>query len=128
MRKYCYIQHPIKGKLKFNLYSFQEDALLEFKNNRYNIILKSRQMGISTLTAGYALWSMVFKEDFNVLVIATTQNTAKNLITKVRVMNSLLPNWLRITAEEDNRLSLRYTNGSQIKASSSSPDAATSTS
>ena len=126
MRKYCYIQHPIKGKLKFDLYSFQEDALLEFKNNRYNIILKSRQMGISTLTAGYALWSMVFKEDFNVLVIATTQNTAKNLITKVRVMNSLLPNWLRITAEEDNRLSLRYTNGSQIKASSSSPDAARS--
>ena len=126
MRKYCYIQHPMRGKIKFNLYKFQEESLTEIENNRYNVILKSRQMGISTLTAGYSLWSMVFNEDFNVLVIATTQNTAKNLVTKVRVMNELLPNWLKIKTAEDNRLSLRYSNGSQIKAVSSSPDAARS--
>jgi hypothetical protein len=126
MRKYCYIQHPMRGKIKFNLYKFQEDSLTEIESNRYNVILKSRQMGISTLTAGYSLWSMIFNEDFNVLVIATTQNTAKNLVTKVRVMNELLPNWLKIRTAEDNRLSLRYSNGSQIKAVSSSPDAARS--
>jgi len=126
MRKYCYIQHPMRGKIKFELYDFQEDALEQIKDNRYNVILKSRQMGISTLTAGYSLWAMVFQEDFNVLVIATTQNTAKNLITKVRVMNDLLPSWLKMKKEEDNRLSLRYANGSQIKAASSSPDAARS--
>ena len=126
MRKYCYIQHPMRGKIKFNLYKFQEDSLTEIESNRYNVILKSRQMGISTLTAGYSLWSMIFNEDFNVLVIATTQNTAKNLVTKVRVMNELLPNWLKIKTAEDNRLSLRYSNGSQIKAVSSSPDAARS--
>ena len=126
MRKYCYIQHPMRGKIKFNLYGFQEDSLRQIKENRYNVILKSRQMGISTLTAGYALWAMVFQEDFNVLVIATTQNTAKNLITKVRVMNDLLPSWLKNKSVEDNRLSLRYANGSQIKAASSSPDAARS--
>ena len=126
MRKYCYIQHPMRGKIKFNLYAFQEDSLRQIKHNRYNVILKSRQMGISTLTAGYALWAMVFQEDFNVLVIATTQNTAKNLITKVRVMNDLLPSWLKNKSVEDNRLSLRYANGSQIKAASSSPDAARS--
>ena len=126
MKKYCYIQHPMRGKIKFDLYKFQEESLTEIESNRYNVILKSRQMGISTLTAGYSLWSMVFNEDFNVLVIATTQNTAKNLVTKVRVMNELLPNWLKIKTAEDNRLSLRYSNGSQIKAVSSSPDAARS--
>ena len=61
MRKYCTIQHPKKGKIKFDLYPFQEDVLNEFKDNRYNIILKSRQLGISTLTAGHALWTMLFK-------------------------------------------------------------------
>lgn len=123
MKKYCYIQHPQRGKILFNLFPFQEKSLTEFKNFDYNIILKSRQLGISTLTAGYALWSMIFNEDFNVLVIATKQDVAKNLVTKVRVMHHYLPSWLKTDSVEDNRLSLRYANGSQIKAISSSPDA-----
>ena len=116
MRKYCVIQHPTKGKMLFNLYPFQEKSLTQLKENRYNIILKSRQLGISTLTAGYALWKMIFRSDFNVLVIATKQDVAKNLVTKVRVMNENLPNWLKGKTLEDNKLSLRYANGSQIKA------------
>lgn len=123
MRKYCMIQHPVRGKIKFDLYPFQEDSLLQFKDHDYNIILKSRQLGISTLTAGYSLWSMIFNEDFNCLVIAIKQDTAKNLVTKVRVMHDFLPSWLRPGVVEDNKLSLRLKNGSQVKAVSSSPDA-----
>jgi len=123
MRKYCIIQHPTRGKMLFNLYPFQEKSLDQLKDNRYNIILKSRQLGISTLTAGYALWKMIFRSDFNVLVIATKQDVAKNLVTKVRVMNENLPNWLKGKTLEDNKLSLRYANGSQIKAISSKGDA-----
>lgn len=123
MRKYCYIQHPTKGKILFNLFDFQERSLVELKNNDYNIILKSRQLGISTLTAGYALWSMTFNNDFNTLVIATKQEVAKNLVTKVRVMHHYLPSWLKNSASEDNKLSLRFENGSQIKAISSGGDA-----
>ena len=51
MKKYCKIQHPTKGKIKFDLYDFQEAMLTDFKENQYNIILKSRQLGISTLSA-----------------------------------------------------------------------------
>ena len=123
MRKYCIIQHPTRGKMYFNLYPFQEDSLTRISQNRYTVILKSRQLGISTLTAGYALWRMIFKEDFNVLVIATKQDVAKNLVTKVRVMHDNLPAWLKGRALEDNKLSLRFKNGSQIKAISSKGDA-----
>ena len=70
MRKYCTIQHPTKGKVKFDLYPYQERCLTEFKENRYNIILKARQLGISTLSAGYSLWLMLFHNDKNILVIA----------------------------------------------------------
>ena len=38
MRKYCIIQHPTKGKMYFNLYPFQEDALEQLKDNRYNLV------------------------------------------------------------------------------------------
>jgi hypothetical protein len=126
MKKYCMIQHPIRGKIPFELYDFQEKSVKEFKDNRFNIILKSRQLGISTLTAGYSLWMMTFFQDKNILVIATKQEVAKNLVTKVRVMHANLPSWLKQRCVEDNKLNLRYMNGSQIKAVSSGPEAARS--
>ena len=58
MKKYCYIQHPQRGRIQFNLYPFQEKVLGKFKENPYSIILKSRQLGISTLTAAFSLWTM----------------------------------------------------------------------
>ena len=123
MREYCYIQHPVQGKMKFDLYQFQERTLRDFKDHDYNIILKARQLGISTLTAGYSLWLMNFHADKNILVIATKQEVAKNLVTKVRVMHKMMPDWLKQGCVEDNKLSLRYKNGSQIKAISSTGDA-----
>ena len=123
MRRYCFIQHPTRGKMLFNLYPFQSDCLQQFDKHNYNVILKSRQLGISTLSAGYSLWSMLFKEDFNILVIATKQDVAKNLVTKVRVMHDNLPSWLKGKTVEDNKLSLRFANGSQIKAVSAAGDA-----
>jgi hypothetical protein len=123
MKKYCMIQHPVRGKIPFQLFPFQEKTLTQFKDNRFNVVLKSRQTGISTLCAGFSLWKMIFNSDFNVLVIATKQEVAKNLVTKVRVMHDLLPTWLKGGSMEDNKLSLRLQNGSQIKAIASSPDA-----
>ena len=122
LKKYSFIQHPIKGKIPFSLYDFQEKTLEEFSQNKLNVILKARQLGISTLTAGYSLWMMTFHQDKNVLVIATKQDTAKNLVTKVRVMHANLPSWLKQPCVEDNKLSLAYKNGSQIKAVSSGED------
>ena len=126
MKEYCTIQHPVKGKIKFDLYSFQERTLGDFKNNDYNVILKARQLGLSTLSAGYSLWLMNFHADKNILVIATKQDVAKNLVTKVRVMHKELPTWLKQGCIEDNKLSLRYNNGSQIKAVSSTGEASRS--
>ena len=60
MKKYCYIQHPQRGRIQFNLYPFQEKVLNLFRDNPYSIVLKSRQLGLSTLSAGYSLWMMLF--------------------------------------------------------------------
>ena len=119
MKKYCMIQHPTKGKIPFHLYPYQEDSLQEFQENDRVIILKSRQLGISTLIAGYALWMILFQNDKNCLVVAIDQNTSKNLVTKVRVMYDNLPSWMKLKAVESNKLSMRLSNGSQIKAVSS---------
>ena len=126
MRKYCYIQHPQRGRILFNLYPFQDKVLHLFRDHQYLITLKSRQLGISTLAAGYSLWLMIFHKDKNVLALATTQATARNLVTKVQFMYDQLPSWLRLKAVEKNKLSLRLKNGSRISAKSSNSDAARS--
>jgi len=123
MKKYCHIQHPTRGRIIFNLYPFQEKVLHLWRDNPYDIILKSRQLGISTLVAGYSLWLMLFQKDKNVLCIATKQETAKNMVTKVKFMFENLPSWLKIPAEENNKLTLRLNNGSQVKAVSAAGDA-----
>jgi hypothetical protein len=123
MKKYCIIQHPERGKINFHLFPFQEQCLTDFDRNRFVIINKGRQLGLSTLVAGFVLYKMRFNSDFNSLVIATKQEVAKNLVTKVRVMHENLPSWLKGEATEDNKLSLRFSNGSQIKAIAASLDA-----
>jgi len=126
LKRYCYIQHPVRGRVLFALYVFQEKVLKLIKENQNSIILKSRQLGISTLVAGYTLWLMTFHKDKNILVLATTQATARNLVGKVQFMYENLPKWLQIKTVEDNKLSLRFKNGSKIRAASSSSDAARS--
>lgn len=123
MRKYIKIQHPMKGSLPFDLYKFQEDTLKSLVDNRFNIILKSRQMGISTLCAAYSLYLMTFFNDKNVLCVSFSQEVAKEIVTKVRFANNNLPSFLKVECVEDNRLSLKFKNGSQIKAVSSNSDA-----
>jgi hypothetical protein len=124
-RKYCYITHPIKGRVLFHLYPFQEDTLNNVINNRFTIINKSRQLGISTLVAAYALWTILFNKDKTVLCIATKQETAKGMVEKVQFMYNNLPSWLRGNQKplSDNKLSLKLSNNSQIIATSAASDA-----
>jgi len=123
MRKYCNIQHPQRGRIIFNLYPFQSKVLNLWQNNPFSIVLKSRQLGISTLAAGYSLWLMLFHKDKNILCIATKQDIAKNMVTKTKFMFDNLPSWLKIPADENNKLTLKLNNGSQIKATSAASDA-----
>jgi len=124
-RKYCYITHPIKGRVLFHLYPFQEEVLNDFRNHRFTIINKSRQLGISTLSAGYSLWTMLFNKDKTVLCIATKQETAKGMVEKVQFMYNNLPSWLKGNQKpvSDNKLSLKLANNSQIVATSAASDA-----
>lgn len=126
MKKYCYIQHPQRGRILFNLYPFQEEVLHLFRDEQFLVTLKSRQLGISTLSAGYSLWLMLFHKDRNVLALATTQATARNLVSKTIFMYEQLPKWLRLPHQEKNKLSLRLKNGSKIQAKSSNTDSARS--
>ena len=121
---YCRISHPQKGLIPFKAYDYQQELLKDFDDYRFNIILKARQLGISTITAAYIAWLMLFHRDKNILVVATKLQTATNLVKKVKAIIKNLPDWMRISdIEIDNRTSFELKNGSQIKGSSTSGDA-----
>ena len=124
INNYAKISHPLKGLVPFKLYDYQEGLLESFNQHRFNVILKARQLGISTITAAYIAWMMMFHRDKNILVMATKFGTAANLVKKVKNIHRNLPEWLKIaTISIDNRTSFELSNGSQIKASSTSGDA-----
>ena len=124
LKTYARISHPMHGLILFNTYDFQDDLLKEFNDYRFNVILKARQLGISTITAGYIVWMMLFHRDKNILVMATKFATAGNLVKKVKSIMKNLPLWLSIAKiDVDNRTSFELSNGSTIKATSTSGDA-----
>jgi hypothetical protein len=124
LKTYARISHPMHGLILFDTYDFQDDLLKNFNDYRFNVILKARQLGISTITAGYVVWMMLFHRDKSILVMATKFATAGNLVKKVKGIMRQLPDWLKIaTIEVDNRNSFELSNGSSIKAASTSGDA-----
>jgi hypothetical protein len=124
LKTYVKIQHPEKGVIPFETYEFQDDCLRAFEANRFNIVLKSRQLGLSTITAGYALWMALFHKDKSILVIATKLPTALNFIKKVRVMLESIPQWLVLGGKPDiKKQDIEFSNGSVIKAIPTSDDA-----
>ncbi len=122
--KYVKIQHATRGTLPFKTYPFQDDCVTHFNDHRFNVIVKSRQLGLSTLVAAYAVWLAIFYKDKNVLVIATKLAVAQNFIRKVKFAIRSLPPWLLMPEIiSNNKQSLEFSNGSIIKAVPTSDDA-----
>ena len=121
---YAKIPHPGKGLIPFKTYDFQGDLVDNLALHRFIVVLKARQLGISTITAAYIAWLVLFHRDKNVLIVATKLSTAANLVRKVKIIIKNLPEWIRISNfEVDNKNSIELNNGSQVKASSTSGDA-----
>lgn len=124
LRNYAKITHPVKGNIPFKTYPFQDDLLDKFRDHRFNVIAKARQLGISTIVAGYIAWMLLFYRDKNILVMATKYSTASNMVKKVKHILGNVPDWLKISKiKTDNKNSFELSNGSVVKAIATSADA-----
>jgi len=129
IKNYLEIQHPVKGRLPFNLYPFQEEVINNLCDHRYNIVLKSRQLGLSTVMSAYCLWLAVFFRDKNVLLIADNFRGSKNMLAKIKVAWRALPKWMLSVLEitdlsVDSSTVLGFANGSKIQAFPTTEDTA----
>jgi len=124
INNFARITHPIHGSIPFRLFPFQQETIREFVSHRFVVVNKGRQLGLSTASAAYVAWMMLFYRDKSILVVATKLGTAANLVRKVKSIIKNLPPWLAVTKIKfDNKNSFELENGSWVKASSTSGDA-----
>lgn len=120
---FFYITNLDEGKIKINLRPFQKRILRSLRDNRFVVLLASRQIGKTTLMTIYALWIACFFEDQRILVVANKEQTAINIFKRIRMAYEKLPNYLKPGTVEYGKTSMTLGNGSSIGISTTSSDA-----
>lgn len=92
---FCYVIHPVRGKVQFKLYPYQKAVLYQFILERFNIILKFRQAGITELISLYCLWLTMYHPNKKVNIISIKDTTAKKVLKKIKFMYKNLPWYLQ---------------------------------
>jgi hypothetical protein len=114
MSNYFYIQHPVKGKLLYQPFAYQQKLIDTYHNNRFSISLMPRQTGKTTSAAGYLLWFAMFRPDSTILIAAHKYTGAQEIMQRVRYAYELCPDWIRAGVTSYNKGSIDFENGSRI--------------
>lgn len=75
----------------FHLWDGQKSALKAFQDERLNIVLKARQLGLTWLTLAYAVWCMVYKPGYMVVALSKKDDDAKELVRRVSFILRHMP-------------------------------------
>lgn len=115
LRNLYWIRNEAGERVPFRPNWVQEDLLAEMWF--FNLICKSRQLGITTFVDLFLLDVCVWNPDIAAAIIADTEDKAKKIFDNiVRFAYENLPEWVKhgVVVEEDNRSSIAFDNGSSI--------------
>jgi len=88
----------------FALFTEQINLTKLYKNNRFVLVSKYRQAGITTVTAGYCAHRIVFGDPENpekILILANKQDTALEFLAKIKNFIDQYPMWLGMGKGDD---------------------------
>lgn len=124
IRNYMRIVNPKLGAVPFDLYDYQEEMVRCMHENRFSIILASRQVGKSTVACGYLLWYATFNKNKYILISSNKNSGAMEMIARIRYAYEQLPDWIKPGIDETswNKHELTFDNGSKIVAEATSAD------
>jgi len=124
---YWFIRHPEKGRILFDLRDAQRETITGWHSNRYNVVLKARQIGFSTLAAAYSFWLVFFNNDRFIVMLSRTEREAAKLLAKAKYGYRWLPAWMKEVGPgqvTDHQLKMVFDNESAIESLPSSNDPA----
>ncbi len=126
---FIFVVHPVRGKVRFELYPYQKSVLYQFVKDRFNIILKFRQAGITELISMYCLWLAMYHPNKKINIISIKDTTAKKVLKKIKYMYKNLPPYLQVpivngrTGEYGSASMIEFNNGSFIESIPTSSEA-----
>ena len=126
---FCYVIHPVRGKVRFELYPYQKAVLYQFILQRFNILLKFRQAGITELISMYCLWLASYHPNKKINIISIKDTTAKKVLKKIKFMYKNLPWYMQTpiingrTGEFGSASMIEFDNGSFIESIPTSSEA-----
>ncbi len=126
---FIFVIHPVRGKVRFELYPYQKSVLYNFLKERFNIILKFRQAGITELISMYCLWLAMYHPNKKINIISIKDTTAKKVLKKIKYMYKNLPKHLQTpivngrSGEYGSASLIEFSNGSFIESIPTSEEA-----
>ena len=82
--------------------------------DRYNIILKSRQMGMSVSICAISIHMAITKPNSTILLLSHTDESTRAIFSKLKQMYNSVPKQLKPKLKTNNRNALEMLNGSSI--------------
>lgn len=113
-KNFAYIQHPVKGKLKFDPFEYQVRLFDTYHKYRFNINMLPRQTGKTTCAAIYLTWFAMFNPDQTILIAAHKYTGAQEIMQRVRYVYEMCPDYIRAGVISYNKGSIEFENGSRI--------------
>ena len=93
---YCKIVSLDEGLVDFKTFSYQDRTINEVHNNRKAIVMFPRQMGKTTVIAGYIVHNLLFSDNIpNVAILANKATAAREVMQRVQLMYEYLPKWMQ---------------------------------
>ena len=114
VKNFFHIQHPVKGKMLFKPYEYQERLLQSYHDFRFNINMLPRQSGKTTCASAYLLWFAMFHPDQTILVAAHKYTGSQEIMQRIRYGYELCPDFIRAGVVNYNKGSMEFENGSRI--------------
>lgn len=92
------------------------DEQRDFVNNleKDNIVLKSRQLGLSSITVALSIRSCIVKDNSTCVLISHNQTSTNAVFDKLKQMFNSLPSFIKPKLLTNNRQELSFENGSKI--------------
>ena len=95
IESYCSIISLDEGLVKFKLRGYQENLIRHYNDNRFNVVLASRQSGKSITSCAYLLWFLLFNPEVTVAVLANKGAIAREMIARIVTMLESVPFFLQ---------------------------------
>ena len=120
IESYCSIISLHEGLVKFKLRGYQENLIRHYNDNRFNVVLASRQSGKSITSCAYLLWYLLFNPEVTVAVLANKGVIAREMISRIVTMLESVPFFLQPGVKILNKGNIEFGNDSKVVAAATS--------